>query len=139
MRLAVFSVVALAFAACAVRAETPPPLAGDGGRFSMTPAENGFLRLDRETGAVSFCAVQGGAAVCRAGADERLALTGEVERLRQENADLKARLAGPPQSTLPRSAVPGEVEMERALGFTERFLRRILRIFREEAPRGDTL
>jgi hypothetical protein len=34
------------------------------------------------------------------------------------------------------SGLPSEEEFERTLSFTERFLRRILKVFREEAP-GD--
>lgn len=130
--LPLFAALALAGAA---RAEAPDaPLSGDGGRFSMTPADGGFLRLDKETGAVSFCSVKEGGAMCRASADERAALEQEINRLRTENAELKARGGAP----APRaSGVPNEEEFERALSFTERFLRRIMRIFREEAPPGD--
>lgn len=117
-------------------AQTPPFAAPDAGRFSMTPAERGFLRLDKETGTVAFCAVENGAAVCRLGADERAALESEVARLRQENAELKARIAGAPGLSDKPAATPSEEEFERALSFTERFLRRIMRIFREEAPPG---
>ena len=56
----------------------------------MTPTEGGFLRLDKETGAVSFCTVDAGLSVCRVSADERAALENEIARLRRDNAELKA-------------------------------------------------
>ncbi|MGJ0507836.1 MAG: hypothetical protein ACR652_12085 [Methylocystis sp.] len=114
----------------AVADETPTIVAPEADRFSLQPTEGGFLRLDRQTGAVSFCTAKDGVSVCRVGADERAALQDEIERLRGENARLKA-VAGQPPSTLPR-----EEDFERALSFTERFLRRIMRLFREETP-GD--
>jgi len=117
-----------------VKPAPPSSLAPDAGRYSMTPAEGGFLRLDKETGAVAYCSLKDGVPACRLGADERSALESEVARLRRENVDLKARLAEAPQSR--PQAVPSEEEFERALSFTERFLRRIMRIFREEAPPG---
>lgn len=103
-------------------------------RYSMTPAQGGFLRLDKQSGAVSYCTVENGLAVCRLGADERAALETEVARLRRENAELKAArgpASGPAASTLPR-----EEEFERALTFAERFFRRMMRVLKDEAP-GD--
>ena len=111
-------------------AENPAP---DAGRFSMTPAQGGFLRLDKETGAVAFCTVTDSASICRASADERAALETEIARLRRENAELKARGGTAPQGR----AGPSDEEMDRALTFTERFMRRMMRILREEAPPSD--
>jgi hypothetical protein len=114
--------------------ETPAIIAPERDRFALQPTEGGFLRLNKDTGAVSFCSAKDGVSVCRLGADERAALEAEIERLRAENARLKAAAAPSPPSTL-----PGEQEFERALSFTERFLRRIMRLFREEAPSGGSL
>lgn len=111
-------------------------VAPDAERFALTPAEGGFMRLDKVTGAVSFCSVKDGVSVCRAGADERAALEAEIARLRLENTKLKAQLGAAPRKP---STLPSEEEFERALSFTERFMRRIMRLFREEAPTGDRL
>jgi hypothetical protein len=103
-------------------------------RYSMTPGDGGFLRLDKQTGAVSLCTVKDGVSVCRASADERAALEAEISRLTRENGELKARLAEAPTGRQPGSSLPSEDEFERSLSFTERFLRRMMRAFREEAP-----
>jgi hypothetical protein len=129
-RLALFFVL---LAGAPALAETAPPAPAEAGRFSMSPTEGGFLRLDRETGAVSFCSVSQGLSQCRVSADERSALEVEIERLRRENAELKTRLGEAPR---PPAAGPSEEEFERALSFTERFMRRMLRLFREEGPPG---
>jgi len=114
---------------------TEPPTPID--RFSMTPAEAGFLRLDKQTGAVSFCAVEAGASACRAGPDERAALEKEIAQLRRENAELKAgRDVSRSQSSA--SPLPREEEFERALSFAERFIRRMVRVFKEESA-GDRI
>lgn len=121
-------------------AETPPIVAPEGDRFALTPAEGGYVRLNKETGAVSYCSVKDGVAVCRLGAEERAALEAEIDRLRKENAMLKARAEAAPVPPAARpNATPSEEEFERALSFTERFLRRIMRLFREETSPGGAL
>ncbi|MGA8169751.1 MAG: hypothetical protein WB816_02775 [Methylocystis sp.] len=97
----------------------------------MTPAQGGFLRLDKETGAVSFCTVETGLSVCRISADERATLENEIARLRRDNAEL--RTARGDRAPSASSSFPKEEDLERALSFTERFLRRMMRVFREEA------
>ena len=103
-------------------------------RFSFQPAEGrGWMRLDRTTGAVSYCSAKDDVAVCRLGADERAALESEIARLRAENARLKTAQAPTQAPSQAPSLLPSEGEFERALGFTERFLRRIMRLFKEES------
>jgi hypothetical protein len=139
-RLFLAILAAAAFGAPAV-AETPPPIiAPEGERFTITPAEGGYVRLNKETGALSYCSMKDGVAVCRLGAEERAALEAEIDRLRKENAALKARAeAGPAPPAARPNATPSEEEFERALSFTERFLRRIMRLFREESLPGRAL
>jgi hypothetical protein len=128
--------VAVLLAPIAAHAEGAPSIvAPEGDRFTLQPTEGGFLRMNKETGAVSYCSAKDGASVCRLAADERVALEAEIERLRAENARLKAATAAPPKS----STLPNEEEFEKALSFTERFLRRIMRLFKEEAPTGGAL
>jgi hypothetical protein len=90
------------------------------------------LCLDKESGVVSFCTVKEGLSLCRVAADERAALEEEIAKLRRENAELKQSLSPAPKV----GADKKEEEFERALSFTERFIRRMMRVFREEAP-GD--
>ncbi len=116
--------------AAAPNPENPAASDRGDGRFSMTPTQGGFLRLDKELGAVSFCTVEAGLSLCRISADERAALESEIARLRRENAELKAAGGGAPGAS---PVLPREEDMERVLSFTERFMRRIMRIFKEEA------
>ncbi|HTO80415.1 MAG TPA: hypothetical protein VMJ31_11635 [Methylocystis sp.] len=113
--------------------EPPAPIE----RFSMSPTEGGFLRLDKQTGAVSFCTVEAGASACRAGADERAALEKEIAQLRRENAELKAS-GDATRSQSGASSLPREEEFERTLSLVERFFRRMVRILKEEGA-GDRI
>lgn len=138
------ALLALAHGAPAGRAQSPaqPSAPASDGRFAMTPADGGFLRLDTRTGAVSHCRMGEAGLQCRAGADERAALEAEVDRLSKENAELRGKLAAlgdqSPGGRL-RNALPSQEEMDRAMGWMESFMRRMMRLMREETPPGDRL
>lgn len=111
------------------------------GRYSMTPAKDGFLRLDTQTGAVSLCRVDGGTVKCQSSADERRALEDEIARLSKENAELRRKLKEASRSTAQklRDALPSDKEFDRALTFAEKFMRRMMRIMKEDKPSGDRI
>lgn len=103
------------------------------GRFAMTPAADGFLRLDTRTGAVSFCKPAPSGVDCRSGPDERAALQAEIDRLSKENEDLKRKVAAAaaPGERL-RNALPTEQEVDKALSWMEQMMRRMMRVFKDE-------
>jgi hypothetical protein len=108
----------------------------ENGRYSMTPVQDGFLRLDTRTGAVAMCRLVNGAPECRPAADERAALENEIGRLQAENRDLRLKPPGPGDAG-PPSGLPSEQDMDKALSFAERFMRRMMRIMREQGDGPD--
>ena len=124
--------IAFAVGGAPARAEAPaaPAEPGDSanGRFAMTPVADGFLRLDTRTGQTSLCTVSSGQVQCRAGADERAALQAEIDRLAKENAGLKAAAPSTAQDEEDR-------RFDRALDRAERFMRRMLQLFRESGDK----
>ena len=69
----------------------PASAAGDdAGRFTMTPADGGVVRLDRETGAMSFCTGKDGAWSCTDMPETESALKKRVEELEGEKRALEA-------------------------------------------------
>jgi hypothetical protein len=129
-------VLALFSLATAALAEPADPATTENGRYSMTPVQDGFLRLDTRTGAVAMCRVVNGAPECRLAADERAALENEIGRLQAENRDLRLKAPGPSAAN-PRSGLPSDQDMDRALSFAERFMRGMMRIMREEGNAPD--
>lgn len=114
------------------------------GRFAMSPVENGFVRLDTETGDMSICTQQDGRWTCRLMEDEAKALQDEVARLRDEVSRLRAQAAAPgtaPPSDRPepKLELPSEEEIDKALDYFENIFRklreRIDRFEREERER----
>jgi hypothetical protein len=83
----------------------------ENGRYALSPAGDGVLRLDTRTGAVSTCNNSGAGWACYAVPDERAAmdteigrLQADVVRLQAENERLKADLASR------EPTVPGKIE-----------------------------
>ena len=62
----------------------------ENGRYALSPAGDGVLRLDTRTGAVSTCNNSGAGWACYAVPDERAAMDGEIGRLQADNERLKA-------------------------------------------------
>lgn len=81
------------------------------GRYTMSPTEGGFLKLDTETGAVSFCARKDGAFACEATPDGQAALKADNDKLRAENKILKDELRSMEETfglSKPGEGKPGE-------------------------------
>jgi hypothetical protein len=65
----------------------------ENGRYALSPAGDGVIRLDTRTGKVSNCNNSGAGWACYAVPDERTAMDTEIGRLQAENEKLKAQLA----------------------------------------------
>jgi hypothetical protein len=100
------AVVLLAAAAAQAGAAGEEP-----GRYTMTPVEGGFARLDRETGAMSICTGKEGDWVCKPIAEKQQEMQRRIEQLEGENKLLKTEKspsAEPPLSSPEGAPMPGE-------------------------------
>ncbi|MBX9925176.1 MAG: hypothetical protein K2Y05_02355 [Hyphomicrobiaceae bacterium] len=105
------------------------------GRYSMSPAEGGMLRLDTATGAVSFCTRAGGDWSCAPVKDGEQVLRSKVQSLEAEVASLKDKLRamdeiagiGDPEKEQKRAdakpALPTEKDVEQAFDYLERMMK----------------
>ena len=124
----------------------------ENGRYTLSPAADGVVRLDTRTGAVSNCSNNGTGWACLAVPDERAALDAEIGRLQVENDRLKVQLAERDQSAankseeaLPKSdslksaepkvadgerkieiPLPSDQDVDRMMSFIERAWRRLI-------------
>jgi hypothetical protein len=123
----------------------------DGDRYVLAPAGEGYLRLDRQNGRVAECSRRNDTWRCVPVPDAQLALEAEIARLGEEIATLRAenaRLSGeqggartaPDQKPradgeAPRFTPEEEQELDKALDFTEKAMRRffgLMKTLREE-------
>ena len=120
------------------------------GRYTMHKADDGFVRLDTQTGAVSLCrkSVQGWG--CEPMLDSETGATGELARLRDENAELKSEIKRMDEllelrgdrrksaGNLRDFKLPSEQEVDQALNYFERMLKkfqdRLKRLERKSEP-----
>jgi hypothetical protein len=85
-KLIVLAFILSAAASTGVAAEAP-------GRYAVTTVEGSVWRLDSATGAMSVCGRKLDHWACEAVADDALALKVEVDRLKNENRELRDQLA----------------------------------------------
>lgn len=100
------------------------------GRYTMTPVEGGFMRLDTESGAVSLCTRKAEVWSCEPVTDKSTSSDDKV-RLEAENKDLKDRIkALEGNSSTPvdppggATKLPTEKEVDEALDYVERMYKK---------------
>lgn len=91
-------------------------------RYTIERTDNGFVRLDIQTGEMSMCTEKSGQLVCRLSADERRAFE---EALSDLSARVEALERGvdpvvPPEDGL---GIPDKAELDRAIGAMEKMMR----------------
>jgi chromosome segregation ATPase len=105
-----------------------------GGRYTMSPTEDGVVRLDKQTGAMALCRKRDDAWACESMDDNQSALADEIDKLRAENKSLKDQVQhleetlrlGENQSDAPspgtKLALPSEADVDKAFDYFERML-----------------
>lgn len=137
------AVAAIAVAGFAIAARSADEASG---RYSMSPAaDGGFVRLDKQTGAMSLCAKKADQWACEPMADSQQALRTENEKLAAENKSLKEQVKGmeevfglhdekkPSDGTGPSAELklPSEQDVDQAFDYLERMMKK----FRERMKR----
>ena len=124
-------------------AAAPACFAGEApGRYTLTPAGSGFLRLDSATGALSLCQQKLGGWTCEGIGDDFLALQQEIDRLTKETEELKQRLTaaeaeleakdaeGEPLAVGPTLQLPGSA-LDEVSKFVDKLIRHLQDMVRE--------
>ena len=109
-------------------------------RYTFNRVDDGFLRLDNQTGQVAFCNPRGVGWACQAVPEDRAALEKEIARLQDEVARLKTEVASlreppprPPADLTPpakggeaKIKLPSHEDIERARVAVENAWRRLV-------------
>lgn len=114
-------------------AAAPAAIAQDE-RYALERTDDGYVRMDLQTGRMSLCTERSGQLVCRLAADDREAFEQDLDRLAARLAAVEDRLAaleGGPDGAPPAAALPDEGEFEKSMDYMERFFRRFMDMVRE--------
>jgi hypothetical protein len=104
------------------------------GRYGLEKVEQGFLRLDSETGAMALCAATSGVWECTGVKDQGLDLTAELARLKADNEKLKARVAELEKGGATK--LPSDQEVDRMMDMFGKLFDRFLDFAREMDGKG---
>jgi hypothetical protein len=126
------------------RAEPAPPDSA-GGRYVFSKQDDGFVRLDTQTGEVSLCRQKSVGWACQAAPDDRTVLENEIARLRDENIALKKDLlarglplppsasseppvaqSDQPQNSTSNLRLPNDADVDRMVALAGRVWHRLL-------------
>lgn len=98
-------------------------------RYTLEKSESGFVRLDRQTGAVTLCTEADGTLTCRMAADERAAYDEDLARLEKRVDALEKQIA---DGTAAKSGdLPSDAEIDRSIGIMERLMRAFFGLVQE--------
>ena len=113
---------------------------GRSGRYTMAPADDGFVRLDTETGAMSLCTRKNGQWSCAAMPESQDDMRRALERLEAENKVLKEDLRradealglgdpgkqaeGPLTGPRGELKLPSEQDLDKAFDYFERMIKK---------------
>ena len=109
-------------------------------RYRLEKSDNGYVRMDTKTGAMSVCEERSGQLVCKMAADERAALQDEIDRLQSSVKALDERVAkleSTPSARL-ESNLPSEEDFNKTMSYMERFFRSFMDIVKDmDKENGD--
>jgi parvulin-like peptidyl-prolyl isomerase len=120
-------------AALALILVASPAFAQSQDRYALEKSGDGFVRMDRQTGEMSYCTVEAGALACRAADGSAADRDAEIAKLQEAIAALDRRIVALENSLAARleSKLPTEEQFEQTMGYMERFLRGFMGIVRD--------
>lgn len=133
--------------------------ADDGARFTMSPVEGGFVRLDKQSGAMSMCKKSDEGWACEPMNDSQADMRKELDKLKAANSDLKNEIrrmeevfglngkapdadsGGPgPQAGGPPAKpfkLPSEKDVDQAIDYLEGMIRKFRERFEDFGDKTD--
>ena len=103
---------------------TLPAAEPDTARFQLERSGDHFVRLDKQTGAMSLCEEKDGSLVCRMAADERAAYEDELDRLSDRVGALENK-------SIVNKALPSDAEINRSISIMEKMMKSFMGVVKQ--------
>lgn len=127
------AIFVMAFCSYGISAQAQDEAAG---RYTMTPIDDGFVRLDTRTGEMAVCKQSGGQLTCEPMEDQAKEQQEQLAQLRKENEELQQEvkrlelmlnMPGQNETEPPTSnfTLPTEKQVDEALDYFENIMRNI--------------
>ncbi|PSJ60457.1 hypothetical protein [Pseudaminobacter soli (ex Li et al. 2025)] len=101
-------------------------------RYRLEKTDNGYVRMDTQTGAMSICEERSGQLVCKLAADEREAYQTQIDQLQSALKAIESRVTALEKNRPALQApLPTEEEFEKGMSYMERFFRRFMDIVKD--------
>src|SRR5262245_32198448 len=123
MRRTAVILAGIVFAGTAAGDEPKP-----GGRYAVQPSDDGFIRLDTQTGTVSHCGRREGVWFCEKLTEDQTALEKRIDELAAKVESLSKQVETLAPRPAPAAGVPAKL-VENS-GFTTRLMRRFYVLIR---------
>lgn len=118
------------FALAAVAMMIASPALAQEDRYRLERTDNGYVRLDTQTGRMSTCREQGEQLICRMATDDHAAYEADISALERRIEALE-RTVTSLGGNVRGNDLPSEEEFEQTLGYMEKFFRRFMGIVGE--------
>lgn len=116
---------------------TVPSSAQEVERYRLERTEDGYVRMDTQTGRLSVCRERDSQLVCQMAAEDQDAFAADyatlqerVEALQKRVTELEAKVG------TPLRVLPNEEEFDRSLGMMEKFFRRFMGVIQDIEREG---
>ena len=111
-------------------------------RYVFEKAGNGYARMDKATGEVSYCRIETSGLVCRLAADDRQAYEKEIADLARENSELRARMGianGPSSKSREPTLAEKKADAGEEIDLVAYIMKRMIHAMRDIAGEAETL
>lgn len=102
-------------------------------RYVLEKSGEGFIRMDRQTGAMSYCTPATDGLACKPAVDAQADYRAEIGKLQEALAALDRRMVKLESSLSQRleSKLPTDEDFEKTLSYMERFLRSFMGVVKD--------
>jgi hypothetical protein len=101
-------------------------------RYTLEKTQNGYVRMNTQTGEMSICEESSNQLVCRAATEERAASKEEIDRLQAKLDAIESRVAQlEARPAVPQALLPSEQEFDKSMDYMEKFFHRFMGIMKD--------
>jgi hypothetical protein len=100
-------------------------------RYRLEKRDNGYVRMDTQTGEMSICEERATQLVCKLAADERAAFQDDIDRLQAKLDAVEGRVAKLEARAIPEVLLPSDEEVDKSLEIMEKFFHRFMGMMKD--------